>query len=352
LTAPARRLEPSGDAPGRGPEFPRFRLVRLGSAGTSFAEDVRRGLTDDPKYLQAKYFYDDLGSRLFEAITLLPEYYPTRAETEILRAHAPEIAAAVPGPLRLVELGSGDGQKTRLLIRALLARQETLEYLPIDVSESALSRSGEELIAEHPGLRVAGYVADYREALAAIARAAPRRGGDAARPARTLVLFLGSTIGNLNPEDQLALLREVRAMLAPGDGFLLGTDLQKPLSELLPAYDDALGVTAAFNLNLLLRIDRELGGEFDLRAFRHLARYDAQAHRIEMHLESRVEQRVRIAALDLVVDLAAGESIWTENSYKFSLDQVASLAAATGFRLARTWTDAGRRFGSHLLLAS
>ena len=336
---------PAEPAVAGGPASPgaRFRLRRLGAVASTFAEDVRRGLSANPKYLQAKHFYDDLGSRLFEAITLLPEYYPTRAETEILATHAAEIAAAVPGPVRLVELGSGDARKTRLLLAALLARQGTLDYLPIDVSESALARSGEELVAEHPGLRVTGYVADYREALAELAAEG--------RP-RTLALFLGSTIGNLNPEDQVGLLRQVRAMLAPGDGFLLGTDLQKPLPELLAAYDDALGVTAAFNKNLLLRIDRELGGDFDLRAFRHLARYDGEAHRIEMHLESLAPQRVRIAALDLSLDLAAGETIWTENSYKFSRGQVAALAAATGFRLAATWTDARGRFGSHLLLAA
>jgi len=345
LTSSARAEPTAETAPGRAPAAARFRLRRLGAPASTFAEDVRRGLTHDPKYLQAKHFYDDLGSRLFEAITLLPEYYPTRAETEILAARAAEIAAAVPGPVRLVELGSGDAQKTRLLLAALLSRQGTLDYLPIDVSESALARSGEELVAEHPGLRVTGYVADYREALAALA-------AEGARRARTLVLFLGSTIGNLNPEDQVGLLREVRAMLAPGDGFLLGTDLQKPLPELLAAYDDVLGVTAAFNKNLLLRINRELGGDFDLRAFRHLARYDGEAHRIEMHLESLAAQRVRIVALDLAIDLAPGETIWTENSYKFSRDQVAALAAATGFRLTNTWTDAGGRFGSNLLLAA
>lgn len=344
--APAPPAVPA--VPGAGARFSLRRLA--GSGGASFAADVRRGLTATPKYLLAKYFYDELGSRLFAAITVLPEYYVTRAEAEVLLAHAPEIAAAVAGPVRLIELGSGDAQKTRRLIGALLARQETLEYLPIDVSESALARSGEELAAEHPGLCVTGYVADYHDALAALA-AGSGRGGEPARRGRTLVLFLGSTLGNLEPDGQVALAREVRAVLAPGDGFLLGTDLRKPLAELLPAYDDALGVTAAFNLNLLLRINRELGGDFDLAAFRHRVRYDERAHRIEMHLESQVAQRVRVAALDLTLDLAAGETIWTESSHKFSAEQVAGLAAGAGFRLARTWTDAGRRFGEHLLLA-
>ncbi len=334
---------------------PRFRLRRFaGPVGPSFADDVRHGLTHSPKFLLAKYFYDDLGSRLFEAITALPEYYVTRAEAEILHAHAAEIAASVAGPVRLVELGSGDGRKTRLLLEALLARQGSLDYLPIDVSDSALERSGEELAAQYPGLRVTGYVADYRDALAALAREAHESDKTHAADAsgtRTFVLFLGSTLGNLNLGDQEALVRAVRAMLAPGDGFLLGTDLRKPLDELLPAYDDAVGVTAAFNRNLLFRINRELGGTFDLRAFRHLVRYDEEAHRIEMHLETRIAQRVRLGALDLEIDLAPGETIWTENSYKFSTEQIAQLAAEAGFRLAHTWTDANRRFGSNLLLA-
>jgi len=366
LTAPPRcqqapLLSPRQDDPAlASPAESRFTLRRLaGSGRASFADDVRRGLSATPKFLLAKYFYDELGSRLFEAITVLPEYYVTRAETAVLTAHAGEIAAAVPGPVRLVELGSGDARKTRLLIAALLARQETLEYLPIDVAESALARSGEELTAEFPALSVTGYVADYHDALSALAAdlrspAGPESGigaAEAARKRRTLILFLGSTLGNLNADGQAALLREVRATLVPGDGFLLGTDLRKPLSELIPAYDDALGVTAAFNLNILLRINRELGGDFDLRAFRHRARYDELDHRIEMHLESRAAQRARIAGLDLTIDLREGETIWTESSFKFSPEQVAALAAATCFRLERTWTDEGNRFGSHLLLA-
>ena len=219
-----------------------------------------------PKVLYPKYFYDELGSLLFEAITALPEYYPTRAEAEILRAHAGEIAAALGGPVWLLELGSGDGQKTRLLIEALLARQGTLEYVPVDISESAVEASSRSLLFSYPELRITAYVGEYQAAL----RSDP--GGAASPPGRTLVLFLGSTLGNLDPEERRALLRDVRALLDPGEGFLLGVDLKKSESVLLPAYDDALGVTAAFNLNLLVRINRELGGEFDLAAFRHRAR--------------------------------------------------------------------------------
>jgi len=315
-----------------------------GDAGSSsFAEDVRAGLTSRPKVLSPKYFYDELGSHLFEAITALPEYYPTRAEAEILRAHGSEIAAALGGPVRLVELGSGDGQKTRLLIEALLARQGSLEYLPVDISESAIEASARVLLANYPDLRVTAYAGEYQQALHAL-RKEPASG-------LTLVLFLGSTLGNLDPEDRPALLRDVRGLLSPGEAFLLGVDLKKSEDVLIPAYDDPLGVTAAFNLNLLGRINRELGGELDLAAFRHRAVYDRQAGRIEMHLESRRAQTVAIRGLGIEVAFEAGETIHTENSYKFDLEQVAALAAGAGFELRRTWTDAAGRFLSSLLVA-
>jgi L-histidine N-alpha-methyltransferase len=325
----------------------RFSLRRAPEerARRTFAEDVRAGLTARPKVLLPKYFYDDLGSRLFEAITALPEYYLTRAEAEILREHGREIAGFLKGPVRLVELGSGDGQKTRLLIEALLARQEGLEYLPVDISEAAVEASARVLLAAYPDLRVTGYVGEYHQALQALR-------GERERPsARTLVLFLGSTLGNLDPEDRPALLRDVRGLLAPGEAFLLGVDLKKPEDVLIPAYDDPLGVTAAFNLNLLGRINRELGGELDLAAFRHRALYNREAGRIEMHLESRRAQTVAIRALGIEVPFEQGETIHTESSYKFDLAQVAALAAGTGFDLTRTWTDPGGRFASNLLVA-
>jgi dimethylhistidine N-methyltransferase len=314
-------------------------------AERSFSEDARRGLTATPKVLLPKYFYDALGSRLFEAICELPEYYVTRAEAEIFQRHADEIAGALDGPLRLLELGSGDGRKTRLLIAALVARQGGLEYLPIDVSRSAVEQGAERLLHAFPELTVTAFVADYHAALLSV------RGERVPPGVRTLALFLGSTIGNLDAEDRVGLLREIRAVLRPGDGLLLGTDLRKSESVLLPAYDDALGVTAAFNLNLLSRINRELGGAFDLGTFRHRARWNRELGRIEMHLESLREQTVPIRGLGLEVRFAAGETIHTESSYKFEPAQVAEMAEAGGFALRRTWTDRGGRFASNLLTA-
>lgn len=324
----------------------RLRLTRVAAdrAAPSFAEDVRRGLTAPRKFLYPKYFYDELGSRLFEAITALPEYYLTRAEAEILRARAEEIVAAVPGPVRLVELGSGDGQKTRLLIEALLASQGFLEYLPIDISESAVEVSSRALLLDHPGLRVNAYVGEYHSALEKIHKES--------FAGRTLVLFLGSTLGNLDPEERQGLLSGIRRLLGPGDAFLLGVDLKKTEDVLIPAYDDPLGVTAAFNLNLLARINRELEGGFDLASFRHRALYNRTQGRIEMHLESRRAQTVPVRELGIEVAFAAAETIHTENSYKFSLDQITALAGWAGFELRRTWTDSAGRFASNLLVAA
>jgi dimethylhistidine N-methyltransferase len=332
--------------PGNRPKG-RFSLRSLdtGRVLPTFAEDVHRGLTSDPKFLYPKYFYDELGSRLFEAITALPEYYVTRAEAEILSAHAGEIAASLGGPVRVVELGSGDGQKTRLLIEALLARHKTLDYLPVDISESALQASSRALLSSYPELRVTAYAGEYQGALRALREEAVPAGG----PKRTLALFLGSTLGNLDPEERRSLVQDVRSFLRPGDGFLLGVDLRKAESVLIPAYDDPLGVTAAFNLNLLVRINRELGGGFDLAAFRHRAVYNREEGRIEMHLESRRTQTVPVRALGIEVPFFRGETIHTESSYKFSLEQIASLASETGFELRRTWTDSGGRFASSLL---
>jgi len=332
---------PAADAP-----WGRLFLRRVrGRELPTFAEDVRSGLTSQPKVLFPKYFYDELGSHLFEAITALPEYYLTRAEAEILSAHAGDIAAALGGPVWVVELGSGDGQKTKLLIEALLARQGKLEFVPVDISESAVETSSRALLFSYPDLRITAYIGDYH---ASLRRIREERTG----PGRTLVLFLGSTIGNLDPEERLALVRDVRNLLNPGEGFLLGVDLKKSESVLLPAYDDPLGVTAAFNLNLLARINRELAGDFDLAAFRHRVLYNREEGRVEMHLESRRAQTVAVQASGIEVSFASGETIHTESSYKFDLDQVASLAAATGFEVRRTWTDAQRRFASNLLVAA
>jgi L-histidine N-alpha-methyltransferase len=325
----------------------RISVPPVSAAVPSFADDVRRGLTASPKVLFPRYLYDALGSRLFEAICELPEYYPTRAETEIFTRDAAEIIAEVTRekgePVRLVELGSGDGRKTRLLIEALVDRQGALRYLPIDVSRSALEQSAEQLLQTFPDLSVSAFVADYQTGLRALRREPVMAG------TRTLALFLGSTIGNLDPGDRVELLREIRDVLRPGDSLLLGVDLRKSPEILLPAYDDALGVTAAFNLNILLRINQELGGGFDLAAFRHRAVWNDEMSRIEMHLESRTEQTVTIRSLGLEVHFAAGETIHTESSYKLDLGQVEAMAAAGGFAVRRTWTDGRGWFISSLL---
>ncbi|HKW44836.1 MAG TPA: L-histidine N(alpha)-methyltransferase [Candidatus Eremiobacteraceae bacterium] len=308
----------------------------------SFAEDVRSGLAASPKRLPPKYFYDDLGSSLFDSICLLPEYYLTRAEDEILDRHAREIVAAVGSPLDLVELGSGSAIKTRRIIAAALECQPSLTYKPIDISPSALKASSEALSLEYPNIRVEGVAAEYLEGLRRISRNGALR---------TMVLFLGSNIGNFEPADAVATLRAVRAQLRTGDALLLGADLKKDRTVLESAYDDALGVTAAFNLNVLARINRELGGAFDLKMFDHRARYDEERGRVEMHLVSRETQTVPIASLKLEVHLDRGESIHTESSYKYDRTGLEALAGSTGFVLTKTWTDAAGLFSSNLLRA-
>lgn len=310
------------------------------SAGQDFAADVRAGLTATPKTLPPKYFYDPLGSQLFEAICQLPEYYPTRAETEILTRHAAQIAGWLPGPLGLVELGSGSAVKTRLLIEALLARQARLHYQPIDISATILEQSARALLNDYPGLKITAHADDYTRGLGAV----ERDGG------RLLVLFLGSNIGNYDPDRARELLADVRRRLRPGDGLLLGADMRKPAAALEAAYDDALGVTAAFNLNLLLRINRELGGEFDLARFAHRAVFNPGPGRVEMHLVSRDAQRVPIRALGLVAEFVAGETIHTESSYKYDPAQLAALAADVGLSPARVWLDSREQFSCNLWL--
>ena len=312
----------------------------------SFGHDVRAGLTGDPKRLSPKYFYDELGSLLFEAICALPEYEVARIEGEILGRYADEIVSELEAPVHLVELGSGSSIKTQSVIEALLKRQGVLEYWPIDVSRTALEASCSRLAQEHDGLRVKGYAGDYRDAF----RAFPPRGLEPAE--RVLVLFLGSSIGNVEPDEARALLRLVRSWLVPGDGILLGTDLVKPEERMIPAYDDALGVTAAFNLNLLVRINRELGGGFELDRFRHRAVWNADESRIEMHIVSECAQSVAIDGLGLEIAFAPGEPIVSEVSYKFDEERVARLAGATGFVLHRRWSDAAGHFASNLLVAS
>jgi len=306
-----------------------------------FAREVKAGLTNAAqKTLPCRYFYDDVGSALFDAITCLPEYGLTRADTRLLQCHSAEIVARVHGRIVLTELGSGNGAKTRPILERLGNRQD-VTYYPIDVSLAALDRCVRELA---PLANIVPLKENYLEGLEQVAE--QRRLGET-----LLVLFLGSTIGNFRPEAAIDFLARVRARLEPGDALLLGTDLVKPDQQLLSAYDDPAGVTAAFNLNLLGRINRELDGDFDLHQFDHLARYDAEAQRIEMHLLSRCDQTVSIHKADLVVDFHAGETIWTESSHKFRPDQIASIARAAGFRLEKQWIDDEWPFAESLLKA-
>lgn len=318
------------------------------------ADDVRDGLTDDPKHLPPHLLYDDLGTTLFEAITRLPEYYLTRTEQAILDAHVDDILDRLP-PLGaggtgegsdgrrdgvvLAELGSGSGKKTKTIIRALVARQDRLTYCPIDVSEEALELAGGRLKRELPAVEYKPIVARYGEGLA-------RLGGD---PRPKLVCFIGSSIGNFEPPDAAALLARARDAMGPDDRFLLGTDMDKDPGIVEPAYDDAIGLTAAFNRNILARINRELGADFDPMAFDHRPVFNRHQHRMEMYLVSRRDQEVRIDDLDLTVSFEEGEAIHTEYSYKFTDGLVEGIVAKAGLAIEASWYDERRWFGLHLL---
>ncbi|MBV9495694.1 MAG: L-histidine N(alpha)-methyltransferase [Acidobacteria bacterium] len=321
----------------------RFSLEVLPVPADDFAASVRAGLTAPRKVLEPRFFYDALGSALFDAICELPEYYVTRAETEVLTIHAAEIAAALGGPLRIVELGSGTARKTRILLDAILARQRTLDYAPLDVDAGMLEKVGNALLGEYEGIRVMALRGDFRDPARAIATLPPTHD-------RTVILFLGSSIGNLDPSEAAAMLRNLRSAMRKGDALFLGVDLRKSKSVLEPAYDDALGVTASFNLNLLQRINRELGGHFDLARFAHRALYDETLGRIEMHLVSRGAQTVRIA--DYEVKFADGETIHTESSWKYDDASLAALAAEAGLTVERKWVDGREWFADVLLTAS
>lgn len=299
--------------------------------------DVLHGLTRTPKELPPKWFYDARGSELFEEITRLPEYYPTRAEREILVARAPEIAAAT-GARTLVELGSGSSEKTRHLLDALPALDS---YVPVDVSESALTGAAEGLLAERPGLNVHALIADFTRGLALPGTPGPR-----------LVAFLGGTIGNLLPAERAVFLRSVRSLLDPGDALLLGTDLVKDEEVLVRAYDDASGVTAAFNKNVLSVIARELGADVDPGDFDHVAVWDREQEWIEMRLRARSALTVKIPELDLAVSFEAGEEMRTEVSAKFRQEGVRKELAAAELELTKWWTDTEGRFALSLSTAS
>jgi dimethylhistidine N-methyltransferase len=308
-----------------------------------FAAEVRDGLTmPGQKELPSKYLYDEVGSALFEVISVLPEYGLTRADARLLRRHAAEMVEHLPVPLIVAELGSGSGKKTRWILEALSRRQRTA-YYPIDISSAALDRSRLEL-GRMDSVSIVGFEREYLDGLLEVA--ARRQQGE-----HLLVLFLGSTIGNFDRPAGEQFLREVRRILRPGDALLLGADLEKPVPQLILAYDDPAGVTAAFNRNLLARINRELGADFVLGRFRHAALYNSSERRVEMHLVSTVEQTVRIPGARLSVRFRAGESIWTESSHKFNLPEIAALAASTGFRCAAQWVDFEWPFAENLLIA-
>jgi L-histidine Nalpha-methyltransferase len=299
---------------------------------------VRDGLSRRPRTLPPTLFYDATGSALFDRITELPEYYLTRTERIILQTHAGEMIAAAGDSLEVVELGAGSASKTGILLDAVLRGQLRCRYCPIDVSREALAIAEKRLRAELPGLRVRPIVADYTQGIAL-----PSRNGH-----RRLALYLGSSIGNFDPPDAIAVLSSLRRELRAGDALLLGTDLAKNRGVLLDAYNDAQGVTAAFNKNVLARINRELGANFDLDRFRHVAVWNRRDSRMEMHLESAARQVVTIPDLRLRLEFEAGERIHTENSYKYTLPRVRAMLAGSGFRLERTWMDEHRWFAVHL----
>jgi dimethylhistidine N-methyltransferase len=300
--------------------------------------EVERGLTASPKTLTPWLFYDAAGSALFEQITGLPEYYLTRAERSIFASHADEIIAIARGNsqqgLHILELGAGSASKTGLLLAAAVRAQGRVLYQPIDVSGSALAEATRHLEAELPGVDVEPHVGDYTRSYGQLARPSGPR----------LALYIGSSIGNFEPEDARQVLRDLHSQLQPGDSLLLGTDLRKDPAILLPAYNDAQGLTAEFNKNVLRRINHELGGTFDLASFEHEARWNDRESRIEMHLVSQAAQHVRIASLELNISFEAGESIHTENSYKYTQHHVQQLLGLTGYTIRNQWTDAAGRF--------
>ena len=306
------------------------------AADEALRRDVRQGLSQTPKSLPPKWFYDSVGSELFDQITRLPEYYPTRAEAQILGARAAEIVAAA-GADTLVELGSGTSEKTRMLLDALRDRGALRRFIPFDVDASMLKAAGAAIEREYPGIEIDAVCGDFEEHLGKI----PDGG-------RRLVAFLGSTIGNLTPGPRAEFLASVADMLQPGDSLLLGTDLVKDIGRLIRAYDDSAGVTARFNRNVLAVVNRELGADFDIEAFDHVARWNDAEERIEMWLRSTRDQRVHIAALALDVDFADGEQMLTEVSSKFRRDGVDAELAAAGLRRIHWWTDESGDFGLSL----
>lgn len=305
------------------------------------AREVLHGLTSRPKQLPPKLFYDAAGSALFEQITELPEYYLTSTEQGIFERHANEMVCAAGGASTIIELGAGTAKKTMLVLRAALAVHDAVRFIPVDVSSFALEEAYRRVRAELPHVAVQPLVMDYTHHSPALAQL----------PGRKLVLYIGSSIGNFEPMAASALLRRLRSSLAPGDSLLLGTDMRKPADVLLPAYDDASGVTAQFNLNILARINREFDADFDMDRFEHCVTWNERDSRIEMHLMSRVHHFVNIRALEISVPFFSGETIHTENSYKFTPWMIESMAANGGFRIEQSWSDERKWFTVTLLRA-
>jgi dimethylhistidine N-methyltransferase len=309
---------------------------------SAFAADVRESLTKPgQRELPSKYLYDEVGSALFETICVLPEYGLTRADARLLEKYAGEIVGKLPSPLQVAELGSGSGKKTRWILEALSRRQKTY-YYPIEISPSALAACAKEL-GQIDLVSVVGHEQPYLEGLRTVAEGRGERD-------HLLVLFLGSTIGNFDRDAGDAFLREMRAILRPGDALLLGTDLEKSVETQILAYDDPAGVTAAFNLNLLARLNRELGADFDLSYFQHEARWNYAERRIEMHLLSTRRQTVHVPAASLRFMLDEDETIWTESSHKYHAEEIPEMAARTGFRCAAQWIDQEWPFAQNLLI--
>ena len=303
-----------------------------------YADEVVRGLISRQKTLPCKLFYDDLGSDLFERITELPEYYPTRIELEILQESSGEIADAAGPGVSIVELGAGTATKTGTLLHAFARRQMRVKYFPVDISAAALAAAQKRMRKDCPSALVYPVIADFSNGFNFLQNISGRK----------LVLYLGSSIGNFDGKDAVALLRKVRDRLSPGDALLLGTDMVKGADILVPAYDDAQGVTAEFNKNILRRLNREFDGDFDLDSFRHVAKWNPSRSRMEIFLESTRAQVAVLRTLRTRVKFTAGERIHTENSYKYTLQMVERMLCASGFKLEKTWYDRRRWFGLHL----
>ncbi|MFQ5865075.1 MAG: L-histidine N(alpha)-methyltransferase [bacterium] len=318
----------------------KVKISRRDKSVESLGEDVLKGLSSNPKTLPPKYFYDQVGSKIFEDICKLPEYYLTRTEYTILNKYAQEIVNRFNKRITLVELGSGSSAKTRLIISAFLKRFKKLHYIPIDISKSILIESAKSLFKDYSNLKITALVSEYHTALDALKRQ---------NIGEKLILFLGSNIGNFEKQEAEYFLKKMRVAMTENDRLLMGIDLIKDKSILEPAYNDAQGVTANFNLNLLVRINRELDGNFDLNEFHHKAFFDEKQGRIEMHIETTARQVVTLRELNRRFTFEPGETIHTENSYKYSMEEIRSLASRAGFKMQKSWFDDKKWFSLNLL---